>query len=45
MAKVTRDHWLRVRLTQRESDMLDKARGPHSRSSYVRLLLRKAASK
>lgn len=40
MGKVKRDYWLRVRLTETESKMLDAKRGPHTRSTYVRMLLR-----
>lgn len=45
MGKVRRDHWLRVRLTEAESRMLDRARGQNSRSNYVRMLLRQKGEK
>lgn len=41
MGRVKREHWLRVRLTEVEDKKLEADRGKHSRSAYVRLLLRR----
>lgn len=43
--KVNRDQFLRVRLTEAEMKALDRARGAHSRSNYVRMLLRTKGEK
>jgi len=41
MGRVKRERWLRVRLTEAEDRKLEKDRGKHSRSTYVRMLLRR----